>query len=133
MTRRRVVVTGLGTVNPLALNVPDSWRGLLAGHSGIAPITLFDTAAFKVHFAGEVKNFRPDPVIDGRTVRRLDRFTQFALVAAAEAVQDAGIDFETEDASAAGASSAAASAASTSSRTGRTSWPTAVPAGSGRS
>src|SRR5205085_5194847 len=97
MTRRRVVITGLGTVNPLALNVPDYWRGLLAGHSGIAPITHFDTAAFKVRFAGEVKNFRPETVIDGRTLRRLDRFTQFAMVAAAEAVQDCGIDFEKED------------------------------------
>jgi 3-oxoacyl-[acyl-carrier-protein] synthase II len=97
MTRRRVVITGLGTVNPLARSVPDYWRGLLAGHSGIAPITLFDTTAFKVRFGGEVKNFRPDPVIDARTVRRLDRFTQFALVAAAEAVNDCGIDFERED------------------------------------
>jgi 3-oxoacyl-[acyl-carrier-protein] synthase II len=97
MTRRRVVITGLGTVNPLALNVPDYWRGLLAGHSGIAPITHFDTTAFKVRFAGELKGFRPDPVIDARTVRRLDRFTQFAMVAAAEAVKDSGIDFEKED------------------------------------
>src|SRR5437764_1424826 len=97
MTRRRAVITGLGTVNPLALNVPDYWRALLAGQSGIAPITHFDTSAFKVHFGGEVKNFRPDPVIDARTVRRLDRFTQFALVAAAEAVRDSGIDFSRED------------------------------------
>src|SRR5438477_9209915 len=97
MTRRRVVITGLGTVNPLALGVPDYWRALLAGQSGIAPITHFDTSAFKVHFAGEVKGFRPDPVIDARTVRRLDRFTQFALVATAEAVKDSGIDFSKED------------------------------------
>jgi 3-oxoacyl-[acyl-carrier-protein] synthase II len=97
MTRRRVVITGLGTVNPLGLNVPDYWRGLLAGRSGIAPITLFDTGPFKVQFGGEVKNFDPSAVIDARTVRHLDRFTQFALVAAAEAVRDSGLTFEKED------------------------------------
>ncbi len=98
MTRRRAVITGLGTVNPLALNVPDYWRGLLAGQTGIAPITLFDTTDFKVHFGGEVKAFDPLVAIDGRTVRRIDRFTQFALVAAAEAIKDCGLDFEKEDA-----------------------------------
>jgi len=98
MSRRRVVITGLGTVNPIALNVPEYWRGLLAGNNGIAPITLFDTAVFKVHFGGEVKNFNPDPVVDAKSVRRLDRFTQFAVVAAAEAIQDCGLDFAKEDA-----------------------------------
>lgn len=98
MTRRRVVITGLGTVNPLALNVPDYWRGLLAGHSGIAPITLFDTAAFEVKFGGEVKGFKPEPLIDVRAARRLDRFTQFAIVAAHEAIQNSGLDFAKENA-----------------------------------
>lgn len=97
MTRRRVVITGLGTVNPLGLTVPDYWRGLLAGASGIAPITQFDPGPFKVKFAGEVKGFRPEPVIDTRAARRLDRFAQFALVAAVEAVADSGIDFARED------------------------------------
>lgn len=97
MTRRRVVITGLGTVNPIALNVPDYWRGLLAGKNGIAPITFFDTSAFKVHFAGEVKQFNPEPVIDSKTVRRMDRVSQFAIVAAAEAIKESGIDFEKED------------------------------------
>ncbi len=106
-TRRRVVITGLGTVNPLALNVPDYWRGLLAGQSGIAPITLFNTAAhklvngtdvpFKVTFAGEVKGFSPEPTIDTRSARKLDRFTQFAIVAAAEAVKESGLDFAKEN------------------------------------
>ncbi len=98
MTRRRVVITGLGTVNPLALNVPDYWRGLLAGRSGIAPITRFDTTDFKVKFGGEVKGFSPEPVLDARSARRLDRFTQFAVVAAAEAIADSGLDFATENA-----------------------------------
>ncbi len=97
MTRRRVVVTGLGTVNPLANSVPDYWQALLAGESGIAPITLFDTSKFKVRFGGEVKNFDPSPVIDAKSVRRLDRFCQFALVAAHEAVRDSGIDFSKVD------------------------------------
>lgn len=97
MTRRRVVVTGIGTVNPLANSVPDYWRGLLAGQSGIAPLTLFNVSKFKVRFGGEVKNFKPEPVIDTKTVRRLDRFTQFALYAAHEAVADSGIDFAKYD------------------------------------
>ena len=95
--RRRVAITGLGTVNPIALNVPDYWRGLLAGVSGIAPITHFDTTAYKVRFGGEVKNFRPETLIDSKTVRRLDRFSQFALFAAAEAIAESGIDFSKED------------------------------------
>jgi 3-oxoacyl-[acyl-carrier-protein] synthase II len=97
MTRRRVVITGLGTVNPLGLNVPDYWRGLLAGRSGIAPIAHFDTAEFRVKFGGEVRNFNPEPLLDSRTARKLDRFTQFALVAAAEAIKDSGLDFAQED------------------------------------
>jgi 3-oxoacyl-[acyl-carrier-protein] synthase II len=97
MTRRRVVITGLGTVNPLGLSVPEYWRGLLAGHSGIAPITQFDTKDFKVRFGGEVKGFSPEPILDTRSARKLDRFTQFAIVAAAEAVRDSGLDFAKED------------------------------------
>jgi 3-oxoacyl-[acyl-carrier-protein] synthase II len=97
MTRRRAVITGLGTVNPLGLNVPTYWRALLAGQSGIAPITLFDTAAFKVKFGGEVKKFDPAVAVDPRDARRSDRFTLFAIVAAAEAVRDSGLDFAKED------------------------------------
>jgi 3-oxoacyl-[acyl-carrier-protein] synthase II len=98
MTRRRVVITGLGTVNPLGLSVPEYWRGLLAGKSGVAPITLFDVSAFKVRFGGEVKGFSYEPVLDVRSARKLDRFAQFAIVAAAEAVRDSGLDFAKEDA-----------------------------------
>jgi 3-oxoacyl-[acyl-carrier-protein] synthase II len=94
---RRVVVTGIGTVNPIAHNVPDYWAGLLAGRSGVAPITLFDTSAFKVRFAGEVKNWTTEGRIEPRLAKHLDRFTQFALVSAAEAIKDSGLDLPKED------------------------------------
>ncbi len=91
MSRRRVVVTGLGTVNPIALSVAEYWTGLLAGKSGIAPITQFDTAHHKVKFAGEVKHFDPSGSVEPRELRRLDRFTQLALVAADEAIREADV------------------------------------------
>jgi 3-oxoacyl-[acyl-carrier-protein] synthase II len=94
---RRVVVTGLGTVNPIANNVPEYWSGLLAGSNGIAPITLFDASAFRVHFAGEVKNWKPDTYMDRRVAHRLDRFAQFALVAAQQAIRNSGLDVANED------------------------------------
>ncbi len=94
---RRVVITGLGTVNPLSLDVPTFWDGLRAGRSGIGPITQFDTSAFKVHFAGEVKDFNPEAYLDGKAARRLDRFAQFAMAAALEEVKDSGIEFAKED------------------------------------
>ena len=98
MTRRRVVITGMGTVNPLANNVSEFWAGLLAGRSGIAPIKSFDASAFRVHFAGEVKNFNPaDAGLDFREIRRMDRFSQFAIAAAGEAIRDSGLDFAKED------------------------------------
>jgi 3-oxoacyl-[acyl-carrier-protein] synthase II len=98
MSRRRVVITGLGTVNPLANNVPDYWNALLAGRSGIAPLTLFDVSPFRVQFGGEVKNFDPAAGgLDARDIRRMDRFAQFAMAAAAEAVRDSGLDFGRED------------------------------------
>jgi 3-oxoacyl-[acyl-carrier-protein] synthase II len=98
MTRRRVVITGMGTVNSLCSDVIGFWQGLLAGRSGINRIEQFDTMAFKVNFGGEVKHFTPEARLDARTARRLDRFAQFALVAAMDAVQDSGLDFGNEDA-----------------------------------
>jgi 3-oxoacyl-[acyl-carrier-protein] synthase II len=97
MARRRVVVTGIGTVNPIGNTVPAYWQALLAGKSGIAPIAQFDTTHFKVKFAGEVKTFDPSGVIDGKGLRRLDRFTQFAIVATDQAVKDSGINFAAVD------------------------------------
>ncbi|MFY7954340.1 MAG: beta-ketoacyl-ACP synthase II [Armatimonadaceae bacterium] len=90
--RRRVVVTGLGTVNPIGLSVPDYWRNLLAGKSGIGPITLLDATDFKVKFAGEPKGFDPTGIVEARELRRLDRFTQYAMVSAREALADSGLD-----------------------------------------
>src|SRR2546423_7460683 len=98
MSRRRVVITGMGTVNPLANDVAGYWAGLKAGRSGIAPLTLLDAKDFRVHFGGEVKNF--DPAAGGhdpKSLRRMDRFSQFAMVAAAEAIRDSGLDFSKED------------------------------------
>src|SRR5829696_6692961 len=94
---RPVVVTGLGTVNPLAHSVKDYWSGLLAGRSGVAPIKQFDTTAFKVHFGGEVKDWKIEGRIEGKLARHLDRYAQFALAAAAEAISESGIDFSKED------------------------------------
>ena len=90
--RRRVVVTGLGTVNPIGLSVPEYWRNLVAGTSGITTLDLFDTTDFRVKFGGGVKNFDPSAAIEPKELRRLDRFTQYALVAAHEAVKDSGLD-----------------------------------------
>ncbi|MBI1918253.1 MAG: beta-ketoacyl-[acyl-carrier-protein] synthase II, partial [Planctomycetes bacterium] len=94
---RRVVITGLGAVTPFGVGVPLLWQGLLQGQSGISTIELFDTSAFKVHFAGEVKHFAPDKLLDAKAARRLDRFAQFALVAAKEAIKDSGFEVARED------------------------------------
>jgi len=97
MSRRRVVITGMGAVTPIGNDVRTYWQGLLAGKSGVAPLTLFDTSAFKIHFGGEVKNFHPESVLNARDARRMDRFAQFAMVATTEAVADSGLDFGRED------------------------------------
>ncbi|HWG44521.1 MAG TPA: beta-ketoacyl-ACP synthase II [Gemmataceae bacterium] len=94
---RRVVITGMGTVNSLCSEVPGFWSALCAGRSGVGTIEQFDTSAFKVHFGGEVKNFTPETVVDKRTLNRLDRFAQFAMVASHAAVKDCGLDFSKED------------------------------------
>jgi 3-oxoacyl-[acyl-carrier-protein] synthase II len=94
---QRVVVTGLGTVIPVGNNVPDSWQSILAGRSGVGPNTQFDTKDFKVHFAAEVKDFDATDFLDKRTVRRLDRFLHFAVAAAMEAVDDAGLEMAERD------------------------------------
>jgi 3-oxoacyl-[acyl-carrier-protein] synthase II len=94
---RRVVITGMGTVNSLCSDLPGYWSALCAGRSGIGYIEQFDTSRHKVKIAGEVKGFDPEKTLDSRVVRRLDRFAQFAVVAAQAAVKDSGLDFGKED------------------------------------
>jgi 3-oxoacyl-[acyl-carrier-protein] synthase II len=114
--KRRVVVTGLGAVTGLSCKVEDLWKRICAGESGVGPITLWDVANYKVKFAGEVRDWSTDAYISPKEAKRLDRFTQFALVAAIDAVRDSGIDFTKEDAYIAESSSAPASADSTKSK-----------------
>jgi len=91
MQLKRVVITGLGAQTPLGLNVGDYWDGLLAGKSGAAAITLFDVSKYKTRFACEVKGFDPHNYLDRKEARKLDRFSQFAIAACEEAVNDANL------------------------------------------
>lgn len=90
---RRVVITGMGVVTSLGESLNSFWDALCAGRSGVGPLTLFDTTEFKVHFGGQVRDWDPVARFGAKEARHLDRFAQFALVAAESAVQDAGIDF----------------------------------------
>lgn len=94
MNLKRVVVTGLGALTPIGNTVDEYWKNLLAGVSGAAPITRFDTEKFRTKFACEIKNFDPTQFIDKKEVKRLDRFAQYAMAASEEAVKDSGIDIE---------------------------------------
>ena len=95
--KRRVVITGLGTVNPTGNTVAESWAAVKAGRCAVGPITAFDTTDFKVKLAAEVKNFDPAERIDRREARKMARFTQFAVAAADEAIHDSGIALENID------------------------------------
>lgn len=97
MEFKRVVVTGLGALTPVGNNVAETWESLLEGKSGAAPITLFDASQFKTQFACEVKGFDPNNHFDRKEARRYDRYTQFALVTAQEALEDAALDIEKVD------------------------------------
>ncbi|HHH76019.1 MAG TPA: beta-ketoacyl-[acyl-carrier-protein] synthase II, partial [Phycisphaerae bacterium] len=96
---RRVVVTGLGTINPLGHCVEEFWRALLACESGIRPIERFDASAFASRIGGEVPNWRDSVAkyIDQRVAKRMDRFAQFGAASAVQAVEDSGLDFDKED------------------------------------
>ncbi len=97
MKGKRVVVTGLGVVTPLGNDVKTFWSNLLAGRSGVARISSFEPSDLPVQIAAEVKDFKPTERLDAKLVKRTDRFTQFALWAAMEAINDAGLDFSKED------------------------------------
>ena len=94
MTRRRVVITGLGIISPVGNNVEEAWQNILAGRSGIAPITRFDASGFPVQFAGEVKNFDIGAYMSPKEARRSDAFIHFGLAAGMQAVRDAGLEGE---------------------------------------
>ncbi len=93
---RRVVVTGIGLVTPIAVGTEETWQGLLAGRSGIVPITHFDHSAFATHFAGEVKNFDPTRWMTAREAKTFDPFVQYAMAAGSLAVADSGLEISGE-------------------------------------
>ena len=97
MSKRRVVVTGLGAVTPIGNTVEDFWAGIREGKVGIGPITKFDTTDYKVKIAAEVKDFNAKDRMDPRAARRMDSFCQYAVAAAGEAIAQAGLDMEKED------------------------------------
>jgi 3-oxoacyl-[acyl-carrier-protein] synthase II len=97
MELKRVVVTGLGAVTPVGNTPEETWTNLVNGVSGAAPITLFDPSKFKTQFACEVKNLNVNDFIDRKEARKMDRYTQLAVIAAMQAVKDCGMDLETED------------------------------------
>lgn len=97
--KRKVVITGMGTVNPLANNVADSWKKVQEGACGIGPITHFDTTDFVIKLAGEVKDLDTEEILGKKEAKHMDRYTQLAMIAAMEAMKDSALDMEKEDAS----------------------------------
>lgn len=97
MADRRVVVTGMGMLTPLGIDMTSSWEGLTAGKSGIRPITTFDTTDFPVRFGGHVPEFDIDPYLNPKEARRMDGFIQFGLVAGIQAMQDSGLEVNDEN------------------------------------
>jgi 3-oxoacyl-[acyl-carrier-protein] synthase II len=97
MELKRVVVTGLGTINPLGNDVETTWKNALAGKSGAGPITHFDASLFKTQFACEVKDFDPNSLFERKEARKYDRYSHFAIQAAKEAMEDSGLDLDKEN------------------------------------
>ncbi|MBC91493.1 MAG: beta-ketoacyl-[acyl-carrier-protein] synthase II [Flavobacteriaceae bacterium] len=97
MMPKRVVITGLGALTPIGNNLSEFWQGLIKGRSGSAPITYFDCSEFKTKFACELKNFDPLNFFDRKEVKKLDRFTQYALVSTEEALNDSGLNIDSEN------------------------------------
>lgn len=97
MTKRRVVVTGIGTINPIGHNVEETWKSIEEGRCGIAPISLFDTKGMKVTLAGEVKDFDVTKYIDKKKAKKMDRFIQMGMIASKEAMLDSGLDINNID------------------------------------
>jgi 3-oxoacyl-[acyl-carrier-protein] synthase II len=97
MVLRRVVVTGLGALTPIGNNIQEYWNNLINGVSGAAPITYFDAAKFRTHFACELKNFNVEDFIDRKEARKMDRYAQYAMVSSEEAMKDANFDLDKVD------------------------------------
>lgn len=97
MMKRRVVITGMGAVTPLGNSVDRYWDGLVSARSGIGPLTNFDCSRYDSRFAGECRDFDPAQWFEHKSVKRMDRFAQFAVASAIQAVRDAGLDFSKED------------------------------------
>jgi len=93
----KIVITGMGTVNPLGLTVEESWKNVINGVSGVGPITLFDPGPLNVHFAAEVKDFVPEKYMDAKEARRRDRFEQLGIAAAKEALASSGLEITEEN------------------------------------
>ena len=94
---KSVVITGIGAITPIGKNVKETWQGILDQKCGIDNITLFETSTYKTKFAGEVKNYNPQDYFDLKQSKRLDRSSQFAIIAAKEAFEDSGINAENTD------------------------------------
>ncbi|WP_310700333.1 beta-ketoacyl synthase N-terminal-like domain-containing protein, partial [Burkholderia multivorans] len=92
MSRRRVVVTGLGLISPVGNNVADGWANLVAGKSGIATVTKFDASNLAVHFAGEVKGFNAEEYIPAKEARNMDTFIHYGIAAGIQALKDSGLE-----------------------------------------
>ena len=91
MSRRRVVVTGLGIVSPVGNDVASAWDSILSGRSGIAAVTRFDTASFPTHFGGEIRQLDLEPYMSTKDARRMDAFMQYGVVAGTQAMRDSGL------------------------------------------
>jgi 3-oxoacyl-[acyl-carrier-protein] synthase II len=97
MSDNRVVVTGMGVITPIGIKLESYWENLIAGVNGVDTITRFDTTEFDTKFGAEVKDFRPDDYLDRKEARRMDRFAQYAIAAADDAINHSGIDFDSTD------------------------------------
>src|SRR5207247_5934575 len=97
MKEHRVVITGMGAVTPLGLDVESTWAGIRAGRSGIGPITLFDAAGFDTRIAGEVPEFEPTRWMERKEAKRMDRFCQFGVAAAVQAIENARLPVTEEN------------------------------------
>ncbi|MEX2641475.1 MAG: beta-ketoacyl-ACP synthase II [Balneolales bacterium] len=97
MSKKRVVITGIGAITPVGKTAPEFWNGLISGKSGVKPITHFDVSNFATKFAGQIDNYKAEDYLDKKVARRMDKFCQYAMVSAGEAVRDSGLDLDEID------------------------------------